>query len=28
LSDFFSQVENKKWLPRDPRSNPLEIMKT
>ena len=28
LSDFFSQVENNKWLPRDPRSNPQEIMKT
>ena len=28
LSDFFSQVENNKWLPRDPRSNPQEIMRT
>ena len=27
LSDFFSQVEHGKWLPRDPRSNPDEIMK-
>ena len=27
LSDFFSQVEHNKWLPRDPRSNSDEIMK-
>ncbi len=28
LSNFFAQVENNKWNSRDPRSNPLEIMKT
>ena len=27
LSDFFNKVEHNKWLPRDPRSNPDEIMK-
>ena len=28
LSNFFSQVENNRWKPRDPRSNPNEIMRT
>jgi len=28
LSNFFSQVENKHWKKRDPRSNPNEIMRT
>ena len=28
VSDFLATVEQKKWLPRDPRSAPAEIMKT
>ena len=28
LSNFFSQVDNNHWKPRDPRSNPNEIMRT
>ena len=28
LSNFFSQVENNQWKPRDPRSNPNEIVRT
>lgn len=28
VGDFLSQVEHDKWLPRDPRSQPSEIMKT
>lgn len=28
LAEFFAQVENGRWLPRDPRSNPAQIMRT
>ena len=28
LVEFFAMVESSKWLPRDPRSKPSEIMKT
>ena len=28
LAEFFSMVEEDRWLPRDPRSRPTEIMKT
>ena len=28
LSEFFATVEEDRWLPRDPRSRPTEIMKT
>ena len=28
LAEFFFTVEANRWLPRDPRSTPAEIMKT
>jgi pimeloyl-ACP methyl ester carboxylesterase len=28
VADFLAQVEQGRWLPRDPRSNPAEIVKT
>jgi pimeloyl-ACP methyl ester carboxylesterase len=28
LAKFFAMVESNKWLPRDPRSKPSEVMKT
>jgi len=28
VAEFLAQVEQGRWLPRDPRSNPAEIMKT
>lgn len=28
IAEFLAQVEQKRWLPRDPRSNPAQIMRT
>jgi hypothetical protein len=28
VADFISQVESGRWLPRDPRANPTQVMRT